>query len=494
MSSRKRQEAIPTTLGDFSGGEADLPVSKFPVKFSTKMVNWHPTQTGGVAFVPGYARVNQNAANEAFQSGHTFIKADGTKIRLVAGGGQVYRSDGTTLTVIKSGLNAAAIVRFITANNYCIMMNGVDAPMKYDGTSVTALGGSPPATAFKGVFYKGRVWMIERTNKLLASYSGLLAIEDYTSAHNAGYLDFTKILKTGDELTDIESYVDLLVFYFKNHVVVYSGNTPTDYGDFQIVTQIEGAGAITDTVCSTGLDHYFLSQIGVRSLRQAMQTGADAEDLISKNIAQRLSGAYQSNATGTFASAHFQRLGWYMLLIGDEILCYAYNRGAWFRIAGADILGMFSDSDGSTVYICGRGFLYQYDIGWTFDGKPIYREWDGAWLKFFKNQEKGFPKVLEIYATPGQDIELQLAQRFDLNQGFPDGLQTFTVSPAPSLMDEPVPDIWENCFFMDCDDYVPDRFPLFGSGSTMQLCFSSTTPNGPCEINSEKMLYTPGGD
>ncbi len=494
MKKNQQIEALTVTLNDFSGGEADLPLTKMSAKFATKMVNVYPTMTGGIGFVPGYARVNQIRSNEAFQSGHVYIKADGTKIVLVAGGGKIYRANGTTLVSIKTGLNAGAIVRFITANDYCIMLNGVDAPMKYDGTTVTTLGGTPPATAFKGVYHKGRVWMIERTNKMLASYSGLNAIEDYTTAHNAGYIDFRYVLKTGDELTDIESYVDLIVFYFKNHVVVYSGNTPTDYGDFQIVIQLEGAGAFTDTVKATGLDHLFLSQIGARSLKQVINTGANPEQLISKNIFQRLSGAISSNPNGPFGSAHFQRLGWFMVLIGDEIWCYAYNRGAWFRIIGADALGMFSDSDGSSVYFCGRGYLYKFDQGWTFDGAPMWREWDMGWLKFFKNEERGFPKILQIYATPSQPITVSVGTRFDLNAGTPDSFQSFMLDMAPSLMDETVPDIWENCFYMDSEEYAPERLPLFGGGSMMQLCFTCQDTAGPCEINSLKIQFTPGGD
>lgn len=485
---------MPATLGDFSGGEADLPFTKMPPKFSSKMVNFYPTPTGGVAFMPGYTRVNQYAVPEGLSNGHVFIKSDGTKIVLCAGGGKVYKVVGNALTSIITGWDTTARVRFITANNYCIIINGVNAPQKYDGTTVSALGGTPPATAFKGVYHRGRVWFIERTNKLLASYSALQAIEDYTTAHNAGYFDFTKILKSGDELTDIESYLDLLVFYFKNHIMVYSGSNPTDYGDFQIVFQVEGAGAITDTLKACGLDHYFLSQIGARSLRQLMQTGPEPEDLISKNIQQRLTAAYSGNPNGPFASAHFQRLGFYMTLIGDEIWIYVYNRGAWCRLKGGLIYGMFSDSDGSAVYICGQGFLYKFDQGWSHDGVEMRREWDPAWLKFFKNAEKVSPKLLEIYSTSPTPVVLQVGQRFDLNAGVTDSVQQFTTLPAPSLMDQSVPDIWDICFFMDSPDYEPTRIPLYGRGSTMQLSWSTNDLNGPWEVNGLKILFVPGGD
>lgn len=490
----KRLEAIPITVADFSGGEADLPFMKMPPKFSTRMVNVYPTAAKGVDFVPGFARVNTTPAGEAFTSGHVFIKKDGTKIILVAGGSTIYKVVGATLVSIKTGLNASATVRFFTASNTCIMVNGVDAPMKYDGTTVTSLGGTPPATAFKGTYHKSRVWFIEHTDKMIASHSALLNLEDYTTAIDAGYLDFTKILKSGDELTDIESYMDLLIFYFKNHILVYSGSNPTSEGDFQLYMQIEGAGAVTDTVGSFGLDHLILSQIGVRSLRQLINSGTTAESLISKNIMQRMAGAYSTvAANGPFGNAHFQRLGWWMLLIGDTLWCYAYNLGAWFRISGMEIYGIFSDSDGSNVYLCGRGLLYKFDQGWTFDGVPIAREWNPAWMHFFRNGEKGYPKTLEIFAIPGAPVTINVGSRFDNNTGNADSFQSFTMPPAPSLMDEWVPDIWDNCFFMDPEEFLPTVVPLFGGGVTTQLVFSSQDTDGPCEISGLKINVVPGG-
>jgi hypothetical protein len=480
-------------IGNFVGGEGDFPVQKFPAHFSSKMINVYPTPSGGVAFSPGFLRVNGGAVAEELSSGHVYIKADGTKIILCAGGGKIYKVVGAALTAIHTGLDTSAKVRFITANDACIFVNGVDAPLTYDGTTVAALGGTPPATAFAGCFHKGRLWLIERTDKLLASHSALYNNADWTTAHDAGYFDFTQILKSGDELTDVQSYMDLLVFYFKNHILVYSGNTPTDYGDFQLVQQIEGAGALTDTVCDVSVDHLFISQIGCRSLRTAIQATKGAEKLVSLNIHQRLTGEIASNPDGPLASAMFQRLGWYMVLIGGTVWCYNIAIKAWCRYISSKITGMFSDSDGSSVYFLGNGYLYQFDSGWLADDVAMQREWDAAWFRFFNNGELAYLKYLELSATPAAGITIGVGARFDLNSGSADNFQSFTTDIAVSLMDDPVPDIWDVAFFMDPDEYVPTRIPMFGGGAIGQLCFSSQDEDGPMEISSLILSYVPGG-
>lgn len=486
----KEANIIPIT--NFVGGEGDFPLAKFPPTFSSKLINVFPNASGAIEFCPGFLRVNAVAVAPALYTGHVFIKSDGTKIKLVAGDGYIFKDVAGVLTQIKSGLNANAKVKFITANNVCIMLNGVDVPMAYDGTTVSNLAGAP-ATAFTGCFHKGRVWLLERTNKMLASYSALYDHTDYTTAHNAGYYDFTKILSTGDELVEVVPYMGMLVFYFKNHIAIYSGNTPTDYGDFQLVQIIEGAGALPGTVADISVDHLFMSQIGCRSLREVVKDVKGAEKLVSANIPDRLTREIASYPDGPFGSAVFQKRGWYMALIGDTIWAYNIARKAWFRYISDKILGLFSDSDGSAVYFTGVGRLYEFNSGWTADGDPLYREWNTAWYRFFTKGNWAYPKYLEITATQYQDITMNVGARFNQNGGNEDTYTEFTTDKWYSLMDEPVQDVWENSFYMDPEEYEATRVPLFGGGEYMQLCFFCEDTKGPMEINGLNLSIVAGG-
>jgi hypothetical protein len=60
-------------------------------------------------------------------------------------------------------------------------------------------------------------------------------------------------------------------------------------------------------------------------------------------------------------------------------------------------------------------------------------------------------------------------------------------------MDEPVPDAWETCFYMDGGDRDPIRAPLFGGGRSVKLAFSNTSALGPIEINDLAIQAVRGG-
>src|SRR4030065_270914 len=278
-------------------GEASIfPMSAMPPRYALKMQNVYISENGGVKNVPGYAKINTSSAGAQLLSGFEFKKTDGSAQILTAGGGNIYKLDtGNVLTAIKTGLNTDAEARFTVMNNLCIMVNGVDAPMKNDMSAVANLGGSPPATAFKAHVHKGRVWMIERLNKLLATYSALNNPEDYTTANNAGYMDFK-----------------------------------------------------------------FLSQSGVKTLKQVVTTGdlniGDASEALAPVLRSEIANASR------FAATHYPKLGWLLLLIGSTVWIYQYTYKAWVRMVGADVLGMFGTTDGR-LDLCGTGFLYQYDSG-----------------------------------------------------------------------------------------------------------------------------------
>ena len=261
-------------ISDFSGGEAaTASLGSMNPKFSSLLQNCYVSDRGGVAKIPGYASVNTTAVAETLTSGFEFRKSDGISILLAAGGGKIYKVDGTSLTAIKTGLSASATVAFASMNNLCLMVNGTDPPMKYDGTTVSALGGSPPATASLVHVHKSRVWMIENGNQMLATHSALANPEDYTTAGNAGYFDFKTILRRGDRLMGMASFAEFLIFFFQDTIVAYSGSNPTASGDFRIDQIIEGVGFVwPGSGLTVGTDMLVLSKSGMKSFKQIIAT------------------------------------------------------------------------------------------------------------------------------------------------------------------------------------------------------------------------------
>ena len=96
---------------------------------------------------------------------------DGTKLIASCTDGKIYEYNGSDWAAESgaraSGNNTTATTRWggamfygaTTAANLLILCNGVDAPAKYNGTDVTALGGSPPSTGNFPTEFMGRLWL-----------------------------------------------------------------------------------------------------------------------------------------------------------------------------------------------------------------------------------------------------------------------------------------------------------------------------------------------
>ena len=469
------KQGRPIRLKDFTGGEASIfPFSNMPPKYSVKLQNCHISANGGIAKMPGYVKVNTTQVAETLKSGFEFRKSDGTVIILCGGGGKIYKvGAGNNLEAIKTGLNASAKISFAAMNNICIMVNGVDAPMKYDGTTVANLGGTPPATAFMVHVHQGRVWLLERTNKLLATHSAFNNPEDYTTAANAGYIDFKFVLKRGDELLDIATYADLQIFFFRDHIAIYSGSNPTSSGDYALVQLIEGVGVVgTGCYQPHGIDNaVFLYKGGAKSIKQVVTTGAvskgDVSEAINPTLVNELASLF------VLSSAQYSKENWLLFLINSTIWVYSQIWKAWARLVGADVGGMFNTVDGK-LYLCGAGFLYEYGSGWTFAGTEPQMVWETAWVPLSKRGDNVFPKFAKIITEPqaGTQTQIDVEVRYDQNLAASENVSSFNTEPGNLTYIDTITD-WDAIESFDEILYEEVRLPLFGGGRTMQFIFSN---------------------
>jgi hypothetical protein len=352
--------------------------------------------------------------------------------------------------------------------------------MKYTGSTVSALGGTPPGTAFKSHVHKNRVWMLARADKMIAYHSALNAAEDYTGT-GAGYLDFKYVLKQGDELVDIITYIDLLVFIFKNHIAIYSGMTPSGTSsDFQLVQLIEGVGAVnTGVTVPIGTDLAILTPQGVVTLRQTVSTGSLNMGSLSKAIEPTIRIAL--NTSGAICGAHYKKYGWLLFLIGTTIYGYSYIWKSWFRIVGADAGWLFNSSTGA-LYIAGDGDVYAYDSGWGFGAGNISMVWDTAWLRVARGEvEYAYPQVLEMLTRPKLDATIGLSVQYDLRYSMDENMTSFKLSSDLPAIDG----LQDFDGIEEIDGVLPYelvRVPLFGRGRIMKLRFSNNSTVGPIEL------------
>ena len=119
-----------------------------------------------------------------------------------------------------------------------------DTPLSYDGTTASALGGTPPAFAFSAA-HKNRVWAagVAATPSRL-HYSALLNEADWVGA-TAGYIDIDP--DDGDRITALASHKnDLFVFKgpYNGSIHRITGSAPTGSDAFARQPFIRGIGAV----------------------------------------------------------------------------------------------------------------------------------------------------------------------------------------------------------------------------------------------------------
>jgi len=319
--------------------------------------------------------------------------------------------------------------------------------------------------------YKNRMWAIG-SDGLTAYHSDLFLPTDFTGT-GAGYLDFRFIIPKGDVLLDISSVLNYLAFFFKNHIVIYSGTDPTDEGDFAIYQNIADMGVVAaQCVVQVGTDIFFLTKRGIKSLRQIINSGALNVDNASAAVDNDVIAAIAANTDEVYASAHYQKLGLVMFLIGTTMFIFNYRQNSWSRIIipssndVSKILSMFSASDQS-LYMGGYDYLFQFDPStatYNMAGQaPTYR-WTGPMWKMTTAESLFFNELLfRLASTKAATLtvkvraigyDTQVEDQSDFNE------QTITV-PAITTNDAVF-------------NFV--RIPLFGAGKYIQIDVTET-PN-----------------
>ena len=154
-------------------------------------------------------------------------------------------ADGTFVN-IGTGFTDNAVPSYTTFNDVLVISSDstVDVPQSYDGTTMSALGGTPPTFSFSSA-HKNRVWAagVASTPSRL-HYSALLNQADWIGA-TAGSIDIDP--NDGDRITGLVSHKnDLFVFKgpYRGSIHRITGSAPTGSDAFSRIPFIRGIGAV----------------------------------------------------------------------------------------------------------------------------------------------------------------------------------------------------------------------------------------------------------
>ncbi|MBT9166917.1 MAG: hypothetical protein DDT19_00241 [Syntrophomonadaceae bacterium] len=242
---------------------------------------------------------------------YSFDRITGSEL-LAASGTDIFRWTGTAFVSIRSALTANQRVRFDTwrgATDLCLIVNGREAPLRYDGTTVANLGGSPPTASLVKV-HRNRVFLNNVSFPSRFHWSDAGTAEAWAAT---SWMD----VPGRDRIVAFAVWVDSLVIFKEDSVWFLHGTAPANW------TLKRGAPTVgatsQESVVNFSSDLLFLSRLGIHRL-----SGVTTEVTFSFDaLRSRELTAHTTTLRDNFTKGLLERAcainfnDWYWLSLGE---------------------------------------------------------------------------------------------------------------------------------------------------------------------------------
>jgi hypothetical protein len=379
---------------DFSGGMVDVvEANLIPDNACVDVQNCTINQLGLLEKRNGQVVLSGDSLGGAIQGLHSFYYGDNLEYRkfIAVANGVVYKRDGAGWTSIKTGLNTSAPVMMATLVNYMVGFNGIDAPWKYDGTTVSALANAP-VTGKCPVLHKEKLFVI--TDVDTVKWSDSFAPETWPAVN---FWDFDK--GDGDELTLLCPYARDLLVKKKHSINTLSGSSLDDFRVDKVEANYGAVGIRAAVEVNPYL--YYINEDGV-----IKWNGITANNLIDNKIP-----LFWKNQINPTPSVLAKACIWYwdyklwVALPGtgssynNVVLIYDLKTKSWWKYSGINAACFATYNDGTSVlpYIgsANDGYIIKIDDGYldrtaTISSYLISKEFDAKSGDLIKKVKKLF--------------------------------------------------------------------------------------------------------
>ena len=246
------------TGGMVTGRSADqLGTSESPLA-----QNIDPADPTGAATRPGSTFYGSIAAGSDFIGAGLFpwTRNAGTTYILLSLGTSVYSMDSSgSSTQVKTGLNSDTYMAGVALNNLGIIVAASLAPqVSTAGSTLAALGGTPPSLARYVAVYSAKCWLAgDPSNPTKLNFSVSNNPEDWTTANNAGNI---VIGDSGDVIRGLEGTKRALYVFMRHTTYVVTGDSPFNFR----VDKLADIGLVSEWGhCTDGNGCFFASDDGI---------------------------------------------------------------------------------------------------------------------------------------------------------------------------------------------------------------------------------------
>ena len=337
--------------------------------------------------------------------------------------------------------------QFVNFNDKVIGARESNTMIVYTGSSnfanISAASGTvPDGNIVHSAF--GRLWAQKAdtgTDKNIIAYSALLDETHWsTGAGEINVLGNVGAVSNGyDELVAISSFDGYLVAFLRNNIVIY--DSPEAPGSLSIEQIIQGVGCIArDSVQQVGNDVYFLSDSGIRSLKQVVFTADNVEmkevsKIVRKKLVEDMTGGVASKIRSSYDPQEGQY--WIKSPAGN---IWVFNNLNLVETEEPRITKYTNTDWYSFVYFEGDTFLsYKGCIG-KYHGytdidiatsPPTAKTYSCRWASNYADFDTSKLKILKnvgvtVFGASGQQITLD----WDFDQGNANSSSTLEIKGA----------------------------------------------------------------
>jgi hypothetical protein len=426
--------SLPAPTG---GWDAQKPLANMPAQNAVFLQNWIPrlgyieARKGHAAHVTGFSDPVETLIVWRGAGSQKMLAASSASIKNVTSAG----SAGAASTLYASAQSAKwQYTNFANdAGQFCIMVNGLDAPKKFNGSAITTTvitaSGLTATNLSEVMQHKRRLLFIEK-NTLHIWFLDIEAI-----AGTAQLLDLGPVFQKGGKLACMGTWSvdggqgtdDFAVFMTdQGEVAVYQGTDPSDANNWALVGVFAlGLPLGQRAILKYGSDLAILTTDGIVPMSQALNLDRSQDNQVA--LTAKIQNAFFNAAT--LYKANF---GWQGMLyqkgaiaifnipistLEFEQYVQSVQGGGWCRFTGmaSRCWAVFNDN----AYFGGKTGVYKFDTTSSDNGSPITFDSMTAFNYFgTRGQQKKFEMMRPIMST-SQPVMQSIAMATDFNLNAP---------------------------------------------------------------------------
>jgi len=284
----------------------------------------------------------------------------------------------------------------------------------------------------------GRLWVADTsTNKMTVYWSDLLSGSDWGTG-SSGSINLSAILVNGtDEIVGLGAQNGQFIVFCKNTIVIFddiTGGASFDPATIRLVEVINRVGCVArDSIQNTGLDIFFLSEDGLRSLGRVIQEKSLPMRDLSASIRDDLVQVTRTETKSDIKSVYSEDNAFYLLMFPSVDRIYCFDTRMPLQNGALRVTTWTGQEQGAMLSLPNEVYFGQTDgiakyTGYLDDTETYRLQYYTNYLDFGNASQFKIIKRMATTVIGGSNQQLFMKAGYD----YSDSYQTFALTLTDS--------------------------------------------------------------